>query len=376
GQDYVARDADRIIASAYNRCYDPNNGLNHIDLFLWPDSMIGTWTVRLYGERIVDGRFHAWIEREEAGSQSRFTPGCATPVTTTGTICNGLRTIAVGAYDARVPSHPIVPFSSSGPTRDLRPKPDISAPGAGIRSARSSRPKIGYREMNGQTVKSGTSMASPHVAGTAALMFQVAGELRLRAEETRRILMETSRASPPFVESDRLRYGAGRVDAAAAVHAVKCLIEQTGAGTEMNATKNLTEDIQSILPQLLVEYGDDELSRTDSRGLPIYDKRQPLIFAPTGRRYSFTTGQFNYHATNFVYNTAYKLGYDVPVFPPGIESAADGRSYNNTAQTFKLLARSNGNGQGYFNHFLEIVAQPGAQEPLDIREGDLLLRGP
>jgi subtilisin family serine protease len=379
GEDYVARDGDRILASIYNRLDDPNNGLNHIDIFLWPDAMIGVWTVRLHGELIVDGRYHGWIEREEPGAQSRFSPDCATPVTTNGTICNGYRTIAVGAYDARVPSHPIVPFSSSGPTRDLRPKPDISAPGAGIRSARSSTPRMGFREMNGQTVKSGTSMASPHVAGVVALMFQLVAERRLHAEDTRRILMETARASPPFNESDRLRYGAGRVDAAAAVRAVKVLnqrIEAT-AGVDMSKDRDITDhDVYSILPELLVEYGDKELRRTDEYGVPVYDKRQQLVFAPTGRTYSFTRDQFNYHAANFVYNTAYKVGYEVPVFPPCSESALDARSYNNTADTFKSLAGSRPKELEYFSRFFEVVARPGQAEPFDLRQADLILCGP
>src|SRR5262249_38997281 len=148
------------------------NGDNHIDVFLWADAPVGTWTTRLHGESVAVGRYHAWIERDDPAFQSRFTPECAVPATTTGTICNGCKTIAVAAYDAREVSHPIVSFSSEGPTRDGRRKPDISAPGAGIRAARSSRPRPVYREMDGVTVKSGTSMANPHVAGAVALMFE------------------------------------------------------------------------------------------------------------------------------------------------------------------------------------------------------------
>lgn len=434
GDSTCARDDDRIIASVYHRRHDPNNRDNQIDIFLWPDAAVGTWTTRLYGEYVRDGCYHAWIERDDPVSQSRFTSECAVQTCTTNTICNGHHTIAVGAYDAREPSHPLIPPSSAGLTRDNRQKPDIAAPGAGIRAARSSQPKNGYREMDGLTVKTGSSMAAPHVTGICALMFEAAGEYRLTAEEIRRILIDTARASPPHDETDRLRYGAGRVDAAAAVRAVRALIRPTvpaaeavaedeaedemdlmrpetvesetnepephdlvtvgnqdwdvmpAHGTEEPADDaadntfglddyRLRRRLAAILPRLLVEFGDSELQRMDEFGVPIYDKRQPLVFAPTDRRYSLTAGRFNYQAANFVYNTAYRLGYEVPVYPPHSDSS-HGRAYHNTAATFEaLVGRGSDDDGSYFSRFFEIVVWPGQASPMAIREGDLLLRG-
>src|SRR5437867_10889738 len=105
-----------------------------------------------------------------------------------------------------------------------------------------------------------------------------------------------------------------------------------------SATEITNDDVSAVLQQLLVQFGDSELRRTDEHGLQVYDKHQPLVFAPTGRRYSFTEGQFNYHAANFVFNTAYKLGYEVPVYPTFTESAISAQSYNNTAETFIALS--------------------------------------
>jgi subtilase family protein len=430
GDKSLARDGDRVIASAYHRCDDPNNGDNQVDIFLWPDAAVGTWTTRLYGEHVRDGRYHAWLERDDPVFQSRFTPECAVPTSTTNTICNGHYTIAVGAYDAREPSHPLIPPSSAGPTADNRPKPDVSAPGAGIRAARSSQPKNGFREMDRLTVKTGTSMAAPHVTGICALMLEAAGEYRLTAEQIRRILIDTARSSPPYDETDQLRYGAGRVDAAAAVKAVRALIHprvpaaEAVVEDEMDLMRSETveteihepepadvvtvenqhwevtradegkepaedavdetdvydsrfwQDLATILPRMLVEFGDSELRRTDEQGVPIYDRRQPLVFGPTDRRYSLTAGRFNYHAANFVYNTAYRLGYEVPVYPSHSSSSQNGRAYRNTAATFEaLMERGSDDDRSYFSRFFEIVVWPGEANPTAMRAGDLLLRG-
>jgi hypothetical protein len=49
------------------------NGEHHLDLFLRPRAPGGVWTVRLRGDRVRDGRWNAWIERER-GPRPRFLP--------------------------------------------------------------------------------------------------------------------------------------------------------------------------------------------------------------------------------------------------------------------------------------------------------------
>jgi subtilisin family serine protease len=80
-------------------------------------------------------------------------------------------------------------FSSYGLSPDLVLKPDIGAPGGNIYST--------YPlELGGYAVLSGTSMASPHVAGTAALLLQAAPNTSSQA--VRGILQNTASPKPWF----------------------------------------------------------------------------------------------------------------------------------------------------------------------------------
>jgi subtilisin family serine protease len=63
---------------------------------------------------------------------------------------------------------------------------------------------------------SGTSMASPHVAGLAALIMQAAGRM-LSADELRQALMTAARRQPPAGNEWNARYGVGRVDSVASI---------------------------------------------------------------------------------------------------------------------------------------------------------------
>ncbi|HTJ39805.1 MAG TPA: S8 family serine peptidase [Dactylosporangium sp.] len=98
-------------------------------------------------------------------------------------------------------------FSSRGPRYgDYGLKPDIAAPGVDILAAKATR--TGGNDADGwYTTMSGTSMATPHVAGAAAILAQQHPDWP--AARLKDALMSTSKALPGL---DAYAVGAGRVD--------------------------------------------------------------------------------------------------------------------------------------------------------------------
>ncbi len=213
-------DGTSVWGNFYHRLHEPNSGLNHIVVHLYTAAPSGQWKIVLRGRDVVDGRLHAWIERDATGRyQSRFPRSQASSRFTTNTICNSFRAIAVGAYDGTRRDRQPTVFSSRGPTADGRQKPELAAPGYRIRAARST-PRDGWRGEPRLCVKSGTSMAAPWVSGTVALMLSAAGR-PLTIHEIRRALIGSTDPHPGPSGRTSTQLGYGYLNTAAAVAAAR-----------------------------------------------------------------------------------------------------------------------------------------------------------
>lgn len=207
GQTGQADNNGQIVLMNANRLNDPNNSDNTIGIFVDDSLPSGLWTIRLTASTMLSTLdVHAWIERDD-NSQASFASNVDDDFTI-GSISCGRNSLVVGSYDAHKPTTPLSYFSSAGPTRDGRPKPELSAPGHSVHAARS-------RTRTGVTVKSGTSMAAPAVTGSLALLF---GEAQVRGIDldiaTVRRLLLTSARSQSSGNWDP-RWGTGKLDVAA-----------------------------------------------------------------------------------------------------------------------------------------------------------------
>ncbi|MDH2428384.1 S8 family peptidase [Sphaerisporangium sp. TRM90804] len=107
----------------------------------------------------------------------------------------------------------VAQFSSTGPRAgDAAVKPDLIAPGVGIVAARAAGTSAGFPVDDSHTEMSGTSMATPHVSGAAAI---VAGQHPdWKAAQIKAALMAST---APGDELGAYVQGSGRVDVARAV---------------------------------------------------------------------------------------------------------------------------------------------------------------
>jgi subtilisin family serine protease len=192
------------------------------------------WSVTLRAHQInLNGTWDAWVDSSSCSVPgASFLSGNGYSIDTNDTIGipgTAHYVVTVGAYVTKTSWKgmngqeygsrsnvigEIAAFSSRGPTRDMRVKPDIVAPGTFIASARSnliaskpSDPDAFHR------ILAGTSMASPHVAGTIALMLQYSPDLQ--AIQLPKILSDTARqdAETGLLAVGSPTWGFGKLDA-------------------------------------------------------------------------------------------------------------------------------------------------------------------
>ena len=209
---------------------DPNNDDHEALVRITGTSPGARWHVTVHDDS-GGGRFDGWVITnvgEVVGGDSSSTvdePG------------NARNVITVGAFDTKAtwPSQlgdqddsdevtvgGLSGFSSQGPTRDGRTKPDIAAPGTWICSALSTS-ATSYLDLihpdGVHVMHRGTSMAAPHVSGTIALLLEQ--NPQLTAGELRQLLTAAAKHDAYTGSVPNERWGYGKLDAWAALLAVE-----------------------------------------------------------------------------------------------------------------------------------------------------------
>jgi hypothetical protein len=117
--------------------------------------------------------------------------------------------LTVGAVDGE---DRLADFSSTGPTADSALKPDLTAPGVDIVSAKAAHGYLGDPAADGYVSMSGTSMATPHAAGAAAILAQ-----RHPDWTGARIKQALTASTTPTTGATGYQQGTGRLDVSRAL---------------------------------------------------------------------------------------------------------------------------------------------------------------
>jgi subtilisin family serine protease len=197
----------------------PPNGATVISVFFLPVTGGGTGTIQLRRTRNGGtGTVDAYVDGFDGSLSADAENGTITEP------ANGKNVLAVGSYDTKTfagdPSpEEISSFSSLGPTRDGRTKPDLTAPGSVLYSARSFEASYSQIEIvtanDNYVIKQGTSMAAPHVTGTAALVWQT--NPALTGTQMRERLRKTVDPPTDGSQTPNNTWGTGKVNTLQAV---------------------------------------------------------------------------------------------------------------------------------------------------------------
>jgi minor extracellular serine protease Vpr len=234
---------------------NPNNGANEVVFVV--DSHNGQvnignyfWTIYTYGSGTID----AWAFT--GGEFSSFTQGLyipgdnnktvGQPGTSNNLICVGSHVtknqwVDIDGITRFQPGNPVIGdisyFSSLGPSRDGRIKPDITAPGEVIVAAYSSdltqTPRSNILFGGKHQKMQGTSMATPHVTGAIALLLEKNNTLDYA--QTVAALKNTAKKDSYTGSSANNVFGSGKMDA------YNAFLSITGGGGGVQ-TANLVYD--------------------------------------------------------------------------------------------------------------------------------------
>ncbi|HEY7115648.1 MAG TPA: S8 family serine peptidase, partial [Tepidisphaeraceae bacterium] len=234
GQVVLRAQEDGALIAVDSATAIPDNGDNRILItFNAGARPPGDWTLQLINPTGAAISFHAWIDPNEAPPAEKA-PRFTNPTSdvTLSIPATAHQAIAVAAFKNREDccdcffTGDIADFSSRGPVRkdaNHNEKPNITAPGKQITTA-----NAGAANLRGEPCdccpdcccrlyrsEDGTSMAAPHVTGAIALMLEV--NPNLTRDEIAQVLHDTALPAPGPAPADKDTWGAGKLNADAAV---------------------------------------------------------------------------------------------------------------------------------------------------------------
>ena len=249
------------------------NGWNSGRTYQWTSGTFRSYIGSLYPRNFVEGDEHSSMG--ENGGTGNW-------VTSVGAYTNRKEWVNFEEKpksDNNLKVGELASFSSRGPRLDGRIKPDVSAPGQLVASAVNFRQVPGWMtdeiiyktQYNGNNVVwalfSGTSMASPHVNGIAALLLQVSSNLN--SAQIAEIFRLTAHRDSFTTEDSNYNYGYGKVDA---LNAVKYVLN-------LNAVSSIEKDFKPVLYKTVNWFKLNDLNGiTEIFNLIIYDALGREIF--------------------------------------------------------------------------------------------------
>ena len=182
-------------------------------------------------------------------------------------------------------------FSLRGPSKLTKKfKPEISAPGVNILSAN-------YK--GGYILKSGTSMAAPHVSGAVALILEANSKLTVDNVEEILKTTATPLTDDHYIHSPNMGYGYGKLNVFKAVEAslgkdINSFATFTGH-TLISGTDNILPSIEATTPKKLYNAYDFEFEAKVSDNVGV---KSVTLYYKGNSSESFKTKNFDLYAGN------------------------------------------------------------------------------
>ena len=224
------------------RVKNENTALNVVLVSSAADSEVNYWNVTE-----LDNGAGNWGQNFEKfnnqGLEGDHEYGIGNPASTKNIITVGAHLSELRRSNGSIITGSLASFSSRGPTLDGRVKPDLTAPGVNVISSISSFTNASYlpeanTNFNGRNYEfaafSGTSMASPVVAGLVALLLEA--NPTLSAQDVKDILIATAREDDKtgtLPSGGNAEWGAGKATATRAIEmALNYLSVQASSGNQ------------------------------------------------------------------------------------------------------------------------------------------------